>query len=610
MAFAELEAPDVTWITGGNVTRTTAEGMVLAVGWDGNTTATMTLGDQSDPVFHTLITGQTRSGKSNLIQSLLHSLANRYGPDEVQLYLLDLKEGASFAPLRPSAASPDYLPHARLIGLKADPEFATAVLDYLYGEMRRRNALFREHGGSFITYRRAQPHAHMPRVLLVIDEFQKLMEGGGKAAAAAADRLAQFARESASSGIHVMLATQSLSGIGGPEFALKRTAIFDQFRARIALRNSEEGSEMTLERGNKAAAALTGQGRAVVNLDSGRLSANTIVQIPRCQETEDNLAARRSAWVTRVDSSRFPPPLVFDGESAPTLLDALDGIRHLRQNRRTAKAPPKALLGRSLELERAAADASRPQLVDAVFELLPRPGRTLAILGGSGGKDRLTGEQLPHLALGSLQAVGLSLALQHPDGDAEFTALDFLGGDTTERDSFTQWLTLMEELGHPVEVIGPDQAAAYLEAAAAALPTRDGASPRGYLLGFGLDRAPYPPAGLGAMNLGPVGHLRELMRQGPVSGLFTLAWWGAPDRYLNDIGQGPNGVSVDGVLGLILAKPAFSAQYGHQTEYLSRPGRGVFVDRTQAPEPQVILPFAPLTRPVRARLKRVDWEGT
>ena len=70
------------------------------------------LGD--DPP-HALIGGPSGSGKTNLLYAWLGGLCARYSPDELALYLLDFKEGVSFARFAPEPAGPE-LAAARTAG--------------------------------------------------------------------------------------------------------------------------------------------------------------------------------------------------------------------------------------------------------------------------------------------------------------------------------------------------------------------------------------------------------------------------------------------------------------------------------------------------------------
>lgn len=102
------------------------------------------IGDASP---HALIGGPSGSGKTNFLYALLGSLAARYSPDELALYLLDFKEGVSFAGLAPGRKDASWLPHARLVGVNVntDREFGLALLRFLADELRRRSAAAKEH---------------------------------------------------------------------------------------------------------------------------------------------------------------------------------------------------------------------------------------------------------------------------------------------------------------------------------------------------------------------------------------------------------------------------------------------------------------------------------
>src|SRR5690606_1533693 len=76
--------------------------------------ADIVLGDNPP---HALIGGPSGSGKTNLIYSWLGGLTSRYHPDELALYMLDFKEGVSFARFAGGRRDPSWLPHVRLVGV-------------------------------------------------------------------------------------------------------------------------------------------------------------------------------------------------------------------------------------------------------------------------------------------------------------------------------------------------------------------------------------------------------------------------------------------------------------------------------------------------------------
>ena len=119
--------------------------------------------------FHALIGGIIGSGKSKLLDVLITQLSLAYSPDEVAFYLVDLKEGVAFQ---------DYvrLPHVRVIALENEREFGLNILRHVQAEIQQRSELFKAVGSgvdNLVQYRTITGKA-LPRILLIIDEFQVL----------------------------------------------------------------------------------------------------------------------------------------------------------------------------------------------------------------------------------------------------------------------------------------------------------------------------------------------------------------------------------------------------------------------------------------------------
>ena len=190
------------------------------------------LGD--DPP-HALIGGPSGSGKTNLLYAWLGGLCARYSPDELALYLLDFKEGVSFARFAPSPRDPSWLPHVRLVGVNVnnDREFGLALLRHLGEELRRRARAAKRYEATKLAELRAEdPGGHWPRIVAVIDEFQVLLAGRDAVTAEAVTLLEDLARRGRSQGIHLVLASQDVSGI---EALWGRSGLVGQFTLRIAL---------------------------------------------------------------------------------------------------------------------------------------------------------------------------------------------------------------------------------------------------------------------------------------------------------------------------------------------------------------------------------------
>src|SRR5262249_20587609 len=90
---------------------------------------------------HVLIAGKTGSGKSTLLHALITNLSLMYSPEEVELYLVDFKEGVEFKPY-----AVHELPHARLVAIESEREFGLSVLQQLETELKQRGDQFRAVG--------------------------------------------------------------------------------------------------------------------------------------------------------------------------------------------------------------------------------------------------------------------------------------------------------------------------------------------------------------------------------------------------------------------------------------------------------------------------------
>ena len=88
-----------------------------------------------------LIAGKTGSGKSTLLHAIITNLALIYGPDEVELYLVDFKKGVEFKTYATHA-----LPHARVVAIESERGFGLSVLQRLDRELKARGDAFREQG--------------------------------------------------------------------------------------------------------------------------------------------------------------------------------------------------------------------------------------------------------------------------------------------------------------------------------------------------------------------------------------------------------------------------------------------------------------------------------
>ena len=219
---------------------------------------------------HVLIAGRTGSGKSTLLHALITNAALIYGPDEVELYLIDFKKGVEFKTYATQA-----LPHARVVAIESEREFGLSVLQRLDAELKVRGDIYRDLGVQDLAgYRAASPGTPMPRLLLIVDEFQEFFVEDDKLAQEVALLLDRLVRQGRAFGIHVNLGSQTLSGA----YSLARSTL-GQMAVRIALQCSEADAHLILNEDNAAARLLSRPGEAIYNDANGQVEGNHIFQV-------------------------------------------------------------------------------------------------------------------------------------------------------------------------------------------------------------------------------------------------------------------------------------------------------------------------------------------
>jgi energy-coupling factor transporter ATP-binding protein EcfA2 len=254
---------------------------------------------------HALIAGKTGSGKSTLLHAIITGIATWYSPDEVELWLVDFKKGVEFKTYAEHA-----LPHARAVAIESDREFGLSVLEGLDAELARRGELYREVGvQDLASFRKARPETRMPRVLLVIDEFQEFFLDDDKVSQGAAMLLDRIVRQGRAFGIHALLGSQTLGGA----YSLARSTM-GQMGVRIALQCSEADSQLILSDDNLAARLLSRPGEAIYNDAGGRPEGNSPFQVAFLPDE------RRDFWLDDIEArakGRFDalPRIVFEGDA-------------------------------------------------------------------------------------------------------------------------------------------------------------------------------------------------------------------------------------------------------------------------------------------------------
>ena len=253
---------------------------------------------------HYLIGGTTGSGKSNLLHNIILSACSRYSPKELQLYMLDFKEGVEF-----SIYTQPTLPHARLVATEADTEYGVKVLAHLIKEKEKRYKLFKKCGcKDILSYRQSNPLEIMPRILVVIDEFQVLF--GNSDRSSTIENLEMLAKQGRACGIHLIMATQTLSGL---EFG----TLESQFSGRIALKCSAEDSKRLLGgiSSNNEAASTIERPYAIVNTSQGSVSGNIKINVPKADMSI--IKNTINVMCNNLKADEIVDTVIFEGQTLP-----------------------------------------------------------------------------------------------------------------------------------------------------------------------------------------------------------------------------------------------------------------------------------------------------
>jgi S-DNA-T family DNA segregation ATPase FtsK/SpoIIIE len=251
---------------------------------------------------HGLVAGTTGAGKSELLRSLVASLAADYAPERVNFVLVDYKGGSAFAECAE-------LPHTVGMVTDLDEQLGERALLSMEAELRHRERVLREHRVSdLIEYDRlvadggAPP---LPRLLVIIDEFATL-------AAELPDfvsSLVGIAQRGRSLGVHLLLATQRPSG-----------AVNENIRAntnlRICLRvqNGQDSSDV-IDSPEAAKIPRTQPGRAHVRLGPSELIPVQTALVTAATQTGESTAVAMAPFTLTDSDGARPQPTPGEPES-------------------------------------------------------------------------------------------------------------------------------------------------------------------------------------------------------------------------------------------------------------------------------------------------------
>jgi DNA segregation ATPase FtsK/SpoIIIE, S-DNA-T family len=275
-----------------------------------------------------LLAGKPGAGKSYTLHAIINSLAMKYSPDELEMYLLDFKEGVEFQiyinPEQSSRLSDTddlsndkALPHARVISVESDREFGLSVLQKVQKEIEERANKFKTPGVNVenLNQYREKTGYLMPRILVVIDEFQYMFQDRDKITDSLNLIFEDITRRGRAFGIHLLIASQS------PSVPNMSSRIYSYIDLRMAMQMDRNTASSVLAEGNTDAVDLLDRpGKLIYNSDLGRKGGNNIGQVADVsQEARVNALLKIQEKVAREAYQRSNSLIIFNGNQPSKL---------------------------------------------------------------------------------------------------------------------------------------------------------------------------------------------------------------------------------------------------------------------------------------------------
>lgn len=214
---------------------------------------------------HGLVAGTTGSGKSEILQSYILSLAVNFSPEDVGFLTIDFKGGGM-------ANLFNNLPHMLGAITNLDGASSARALASIKAELQKRQRLFSQFGVNHINgytklYKEGQlaadkdsfPSKPLPHLFLISDEFAELKQHEPEFMT----ELVSTARIGRSLGVHLILATQKPSGVVNDQ-------IWSNSRFKLALKVSDASDSSEIIK-TPDAASIKEPGRAYLQVGNNEI---------------------------------------------------------------------------------------------------------------------------------------------------------------------------------------------------------------------------------------------------------------------------------------------------------------------------------------------------
>lgn len=264
-----------------------------------------------------LIVGKQGYGKSNLLQVIVDSLCITYSPKDLELYLIDFKQ-VTF-----EVYSRYKLPHAPIVAINADREFALSVLRKIEREIKARADRFSRAGEDHLSGYCKTTGDRIPRILLIVDECQELFHDDniGRESDIIVERIVRLGR---AFGVHMILSSQTLRGS-----MMMSNVTKDLIPVRIALQCSDNDARSVMSDENNEATLLEYPGQAIYNTKNGFLEGNKRFQVFWLDKEKRRELLSSIGQFANQKEGCFSNQIIFDGRSHGSIFRNIEILHNL-----------------------------------------------------------------------------------------------------------------------------------------------------------------------------------------------------------------------------------------------------------------------------------------
>jgi len=307
-------------------TQKSAESLSVPIGVRGKDDFNLTFKGENA---HCVITGTTGSGKSCFIHSLITSACLNYSPNELRLFLIDLKSGVEF-----QNYAFESLPHADFIALQSSPQYALHILALIQKKIEDRSLKFTEKGviaKDLGVFKSKFPDEIMPRYLIIIDEYQQLFLNYDDKSRALG-HLQYIAQQGRSYGFNLVLASQTTAL--GPE-------MMDNFGLKVLMkvRSLSAASELlgaNVDSEYRSKAELLKPGQAFIPKET---SVSKIQSYYLVEDVHVNILRNIKEKWDNYTGDKYDQNLIVFSREAPAYLENNKTVFKLNQKKKDYSTP-------------------------------------------------------------------------------------------------------------------------------------------------------------------------------------------------------------------------------------------------------------------------------